>query len=210
VATLTLQDVRKAARGITTQGMTEAAFVAALPALKIIAVAGVKDHFRNKAAPDGTAWKPLKRARIDGSSNVLEDTGRLKNSVQARGTTDLTLFSSHPAANLHQYGGRVVPRTAHMLALPLTREAKRVGSPRQNGFPRPLFVYVSRRGHAFLAEPTPLGLVLQYLLKRYVDVPARPFVGFSPATLRKMERVLADRQSAYLSRIVNPTAVRRL
>jgi phage gpG-like protein len=173
----------------------------------LLAHAGVTDSFARQVSPEGVPWKKLAHPRPRGGSLVLQDTGRLRNSCKATATaTQIVLTASHPGANVHQYGATIRPVRAKRLAVPMTREAARVGSPRGR-FPRPLFVLVARTGSLFLAESKLKGrgkkrkpeTVLQYALRASVTVPARPFVGFSEETLRKIDRLYADRVEEFVT-----------
>lgn len=177
-----------------------------MKALQVIAVAGMRSHFVEQRGPDGKAWGKLAHPRPDGGEQVLRDKGLLYNSLGSRITGEqLVLFASHPGANIHNFGGILTPKKARALAIPLTREAKRAGSPRQNGFPRPLFLLVSKNRKAFLAERAENGgLVFHYILVRSVRIPKREFVGFSEKTLDKMEAVLASRLMDKLASAFDP------
>lgn len=176
---------------------------AAMPALKVLAVAGVKEHFALSQSPEGTPWKPIAHPRPDGGSGrPLRDKGLLAASISATNTEEtLALHASHPAANVHQFGATIRPTRAKALTIPLTREAKRVGSPGRGRFPRSLFVLAAKGGRsAFLAERDESGTVtLHYVLKREVKVPARPYLGFSAKTLDKVTRLLADRLARHIA-----------
>lgn len=177
-----------------------------IKALGVIAVAGARQHFTDQSGPDGKKWDSLKHPRPDGGGRILEDKGLLKASIQARTVKGMIqLVSSHPAANLHQYGGTITPKIARALAIPLTREAKRTGSPRRNGFPRPLFIVKTKNGKAFLAESNDGKLVWHYILVRQVKVGKREFLGFSAKTLDKMERLLALRLMQKVQSAFDPT-----
>lgn len=167
--------------------------------LEVIAVSGAKDHFIKSVDPDGKPLLPLAHPRPNGGGRVLRDKGLLMASLSA--STDqngLTLKESHPAANLHDKGGTIRPKSAKRLAIPITREAKRAGSPRNN-FPRPLFIVGANTGTGtlYLGESTGKGkrakLVIHYVLVRQVTIPQRRTVGFSRETIDKMVRVLFDR-----------------
>lgn len=172
-----------------------------MPQIRMLAVAGVKEHFQRGQSPDGTVWLKLKHPRPDGGDRPLEDKGRLKASVRAESQgADLLLTASTPYANLHQFGGVVRPKRAKMLAIPITKEAKRVGSPRANRFPRPLFVLAKEDGPPTLAESLTDGTVrVHYVLRREVRIPPRPFLGFSRATQEKIERVIQDRVAQWVA-----------
>lgn len=166
----------------------------AMPALRAIAVSENRKNFNSGLSPDGTAFAPLKYPRPDGSSQPLRDKGLLGASLSATSTEDeVVLKASHAGANLHQYGGTVRARKK-FLTIPKTVEAKRVGSPGGGRFPRPLFfVAATNPRHGLLCESDASGrLVVHYVLVPEVTVPAREFVGFTPAALDKMRRVLAD------------------
>jgi hypothetical protein len=90
-------------RDLTNMGAVGVVVRSVSQALKVLAVSGVKEHFRDQRDPDGIPWKRLGRPRPDGSERVLQDKGTLPASVRAEvdGTT-LTLTASHVAANVHQ------------------------------------------------------------------------------------------------------------
>lgn len=164
-----------------------------LQALKVMAVSGVREHFQKQQAPDGTPWQPLKRPRPDGSDVPLRDQGLLAASISASVTErELIVQASHPGAAVHQFGAEIRPKGKY-LAIPQTKEAKRIGSARL--FPRSLFFVAckSATGNGLLCERGQGGkLIIQYFLTKGVNVPARPYLGFSEKTLNKMQRLLAD------------------
>jgi phage gpG-like protein len=179
---------------------------AAMPALRVLAVAGVKEHFATGTSPEGTPWKPIEHPRPDGGSGrPLRDKGLLAASISATNTEEtLALHASHPAANVHQFGATIRPTRAKALTIPLTKEAKRVGSPGRGRFPRALFVLATKGGRsAFLAERDDSGtLTLHYALKREVKIPARPYLGFSSKTLGKVTSLLADRYARRIADVL--------
>lgn len=179
--------------------------------LKVLAVAGVKEHFRRSQAPDGTPWRALSHARVGGGDKPLLDKGTLQASVTAEVTgKQLILMASHPAAGVHQFGATIRPKNGRFLAIPLTPEAKRVGSPRQNHFPRPLFVYAAQEGRKlFLAESVEGELTIQYRLVGSVTIPPRPYLGFSATTVDKITRVIADRAEAMAVAVCQGAAASR-
>lgn len=158
------------------------------PAMRIaqqMIVADVKQNFAGSHDPDGRPWLPLAHPRPAGGNKPLQDKGLLAASISARsqGRT-IVVGTSRPGANLHQNGGVVRPVRAKFLAIPLTREASRAGSPRR--FPAPL--------HAVVASATGKGVLAdargraQYALVKSVRVPARPFLGFG---LKLIDRLAA-------------------
>ena len=149
-----------------------------------VLVSDVKRRFATSTAPDGARWRPLKFRRARGGDRPLQDTGRLLASVTGRATpTEVVVGTAHPAAALHQFGGTVRPKKGKYLAIPLTREAARAGSPRRmKGTPRaPLFA--KKVGGRWVGH---------FLLARKAVVPARPFLGISKEAERAVAAVLAD------------------
>lgn len=173
---------------------------------KILAVAGVHEHFANQTGPDGKPWKPLAHPRPDGSRVPLRDKGLLEGSVKGSvNAAELVLRASHPGARVHQFGAIIVPKSAKMLAIPLTVEAKRYGSPRRFPKRRRLFVFTSKKtGNKLLAENKDGTLTFHYVLKDHVYVTPRPYIGFSDRTLKKIERVVADRFADSVAAIFRP------
>lgn len=142
-------------------------------------VSDVKRRFLTGTSPDGTRWRPLKFKRPRGGTRPLQDTGRLMASITGRSSpTEVVVGTAHPAAALQQHGGVVRPKKGKFLAIPLTKEAQRAGSPRRmKGSTRmPLF-----------ARRVDGQLVGHFLLCKKVTVPPRPFLGLS----RECEKVIA-------------------
>ena len=108
-----------------------------------------------------------------------DQTGRLTRSIK------IVLFA-YPAGNgvrgtwgstdvnyalMQEIGGTIRPKRAKFLAVPISEEAKRAGSPRN----LPNLVYVqSVRGQPMLVNEN-TGRV-HYLLKKSVTIPARPYL----------------------------------
>lgn len=150
-----------------------------------IGVSDIKRRFATGTAPDGQRWRPLKYGRPAGGDKPLSDTGRLANSIAGRSTASaIVWFTNLPGAALLHYGGTVVPKKAKFLSIPLTREAKRAGSPRRvkGSAAVPLF---ARRVQG--------RLVGHFLLVKRAVVPARPFMGLSPQALDAMAQVWGQR-----------------
>lgn len=149
-----------------------------------ILVSDIRQRFATGTAPDGTRWRPLKYPRPNGGNHPLRDTGALAASFTARAdATGVTVGTTHPGAALQNAGGTVVPRRGKFLAVPLTREAKRAGSPRRmRGDDRtPLF-----------ARKVGGRMVGHFLLVRKAVVPARPFLGVSRTASEQVGRVLLE------------------
>ena len=172
-----------------------------LRAMGTLAVGAVRQSFGTGIGYDGRQWKPLAHSRPNGGDKPLLDKGLLRASISAMVTeSEIRLQASHPGAAIHQFGGTVRATSGKMLAIPLSKEAKRAG--RARNFPRRLFVLAihGSRKKALLCERTIKsttknttgGLVVHYVLAREVTIPARPYLGFSDETLEKMQRLLAD------------------
>ena len=159
-----------------------------------VLLADIRRRFGTGTAPDGTRWKPIRR-RPNGGDKPLLDAGLLRASVRAVPTaTGAAAFSTLPYAGLHQFGGTVRPSRAKYLAIPLTRAAKRAGSPRR--FPRRLRFrpFRRRKSGGVMYEPGATGKAGtdHYLLLPEVTVPARPFLGASAAALADIDRLAAE------------------
>lgn len=170
-----------------------------MPQLKVMAVAGAKDHFTQQRGPDGKPWAPLSHPRPNGGDKVLRDRGLMMASISASVTeVGLKLSASSPGANLMNFGGTVKPKKGKFLSIPLTKDAKRAGGARN--FPRPLFAVGVVSGNVFLGESKGKGkrqtVVYHYVLVKSVTVPARLFIGFSQETLNKMTRLLLDKHTS--------------
>lgn len=162
-----------------------------LKALEVLAVADVRKHFDRGEGPSGK-WKPLKHKRVSGGDKPLLDTATLRNACIAKADdSGLTLSCNARGAALHQFGGIVKPVRAKALAIPLTVEAKRAGSPRRfrgklhREGPRdqPTGVLVETKGEKRIAH---------YALVKSVKVPARPFLWLSDGFYEQAAKILAD------------------
>lgn len=150
-----------------------------------IAVSDVKRRFATGTAPDGARWKPLRYPRANGGTQPLRDTGVLMASITGRHTaTEVIVGTTHPGAALHNFGGTVVPKRTKFLALALSAQAKRAGSPRRmSGTPNmPLF-----------ARKVGGRMVGHFLLVKRVVVPRREFMGLSAQGIGAITAALAER-----------------
>lgn len=164
--------------------------------VEVLVLGAIRKGITDGVSPSGSPFKPLSHGRPSGGSKPLLDRGILRASVSVHaGPQGLVLRSNAPGARLHQHGGTVVPKRAKALAIPVTREAARAGSPR--AFPRPLFVLKKAgdpRGGVLAERPERGGRpVVHYLLRRSVTVPARPFLGISKDTATMIGKVLSRR-----------------
>lgn len=180
-----------------------------LKACKVLIQADAKENFAGSHTPEGQPWPPLAHPRPSGGAVPLRDQGLLMASVVGQGSghvEEITSYQLRLGTNLdraaiHQHGGVIRPRNAKMLAIPLTREAARAGSPRS--FPRPLGM-VSRPGHPPLLVEEKAGTgkgqpgrggsrsVFQYVLVASVTIPARRFLGFSAKVVDRIQKVFAE------------------
>lgn len=120
-----------------------------------------KVNFDRSVTPDGRPWAPLRfpRARGGGAgSKPLRDRGLLMASMQGRGPNAVERISGATLeqgtnleyANLHQYGGVIVPTGGRkFLAIPRTPEAARTPARK---FPRPLRAIIGKRGGVLVEE----------------------------------------------------------
>jgi len=171
---------------------------------RLLIIKEVRDCFQNSHDPDGRPWLPIKiRARGNvGQAKPLLDRGLLRASIVTAGrghVEELTPLSLRFGTNLeyaatHQYGDpNRVPVNAKALAIPLTPAAYRARSPRNFGKPLslewPFLVDYKIKGRGKAAALTPQR---QYLLRRSVSIPARPFLGITPAMTAGFERIFAE------------------
>lgn len=173
--------------------LTPADLAPVYAAMQVQATAMTKRHFADGKGPDGKAWAPLAFPRPSGGSGLpLRDTGRLMASIAARADAGgLVVGTAHPAASLHQHGGIVTAKKGKFLAIPLTKEARRAGSPRGYGKPLHFRSRSGGRSGALVESRTGKGKRQQggravYALVPSVRVPARPFLGFGPDELQRL------------------------
>lgn len=124
-----------------------------------ILVSAVKERFATTSAPDGARWRPLRHPRPNGGDVPLRDTGILMASFTGgHDATSVWVGTTHPGAAIHNFGG-VVRGKNKMLAIPLTKEAKRSGGPRRwEATYGPLQFRPTRQGRKFLLMGAPVKL----------------------------------------------------
>ena len=181
----------------------DSVFSGAMPAIRVMSVSGVRAGIRRGVSPDGTPFLPLKHNRPEGAGRPLHDKGLLAASVSATSKgRQVTLATNNPGAALHQWGGTITAKTGKYLAIPISKEAKRVGSPRKNHFPRKLFFLATQSAGGLLAEGDGKdGIIAHYVLKEKVVIPPRPFLGWSDQTLDRIERTIGDRAVSALAKL---------
>src|SRR5260370_7017072 len=143
-------------------GVVQTDFTPAWRRVGVLLGADMKKNFQGQHSPDGTPWQPLKMNRArnpKGTGQILRDRGLLMASAMGRGPNAVSRETPHSLewgtnvsyAATHQDGATIRPVKGKALAIPLTREAYRVGSPRN--FPRPLsFVWPKGQSWWFLSE----------------------------------------------------------
>ncbi len=147
-------------------------------------VSDVKRRFLTATSPDGMRWRPLRFKRPRGGDRPLQDTGRLMASITGKSSpTEIVVGTAHPSAGLHQFGGVVKPKKGKYLAIPLTKEAQRAGSPRRMKGSKKVPLFARRvEGQ----------LVGHFLLVKKAVIPARPFLGISKEAERVVAAILLD------------------
>lgn len=169
-----------------------------------ILISYTKQNFAAGRGPDGQSWPPLVMSRPRGGDKPLRDRGLLMASVtsQRQGNIhrltpkELVWGTNLDYAATHQHGAVIRPTKAKALAIPLSREAYRAGSPRNM---TGLFIFRSSksrtgRSEGFLVEAKGKGrrLVFHYMLKAQVKIPARPFLGLNEPMLDDMTEAFWD------------------
>src|ERR1700747_2601867 len=188
-----------------------------LRVIRQLVVRDIEQNFNQSHAPDGTPWLPLRFARPNsqGADKPLYSRGFLLASAVGSGVghieeitgNSLTIASTLPQAAVHQYGATITAKNGKMLAIPLSAEASNYTGPRggSNPFPRQLDL-VARPGHApLLVEHQDAKgkkgerMEAHYILVPQVTIPARPFLGIGPQTMRQIGVVLAEHSAQRLT-----------
>ena len=147
-----------------------------LPAMQImgrVLKTGAQLRFRSTSGPDGAAWEKSFRAKHEGGQ-TLSLTRRLRNSITYTATASTATVGTNVAyAAIHQFGGTIRAKNAQFLSIPVTPAARAAGSPRNMAG---LHVAQTLKGQFMLVNDKG---VTQYLLRKQVNIPARPFLGVS-------------------------------
>jgi phage gpG-like protein len=198
---MTLDDWIRRAKTITAESFEPWIQEAAMLCVPL-AVSGCKRHFTEQRGPDGQPWPALKFDRPSGPGIPLRDSGRLMASIQGRAEDGtIVLGTNRVGATSHQYGATIVPVNAKYLTIPTTLEAKRAGSPRD--YPGELVPRVNRartkgvllaKGES--SNPKwnrPGGWHVAYILTTGpIEIPARPFIGFSNDTASEIAELASE------------------
>jgi phage gpG-like protein len=187
------KDVRRVMRDLRrlVEGETDVA-------LRIIGTEGVRgaqENIRQQHGPNGEGWPALKWR----NGRALQDTRRLYNSityVAPLGSKVVTIGTNVIYSALHHFGGIITPKRAKMLFLPLSRKIARAYSGNARRDYPGAFIFRSRKGNLLLARRKEgsrrrgAALELLGLLRDSVRIPARPYLGISPATWTRIRKAL--------------------
>lgn len=136
-------------------------------------VASVGDRFAKTAGPDGTPWEKSRRARKD-SGVTLTDSGRLRQSItHTAGPATVEIGTNLIYAAIHQFGGTITKHAA-------SRQIHR----RQSDLDRGVSRFVKRE-EADVSSWHEVG-------EHAITMPARPFLGLSPADETEIAAILRD------------------
>ena len=135
--------------------------------LTLIATTAVK-RIRDRIRKGNIVPKTIKKS----SKKTLVESGKLLRSIKYRIDGDKIIISAGgagiPYAKIHHYGGRIFPKKAKYLAIPLTRAAR-------NKSPREFEDTFIQKGIIF--RNVKKGKIEAiYKLKKFVDIPARPYM----------------------------------
>lgn len=159
--------------------------------LAMLFQADVRRQFYAGVTAAGVPFQKLRFPRPAGGDKPLLNTGILANSYVAEADTKaIEVASRHPGAALQQAGGVVKPIRAKALAIPLTVEATRYGSPRR--FPRKLFTFPGGGGlYERVGQGKNARIVKHYLFTKQTKHDPRP-VGFSDKAIGEASEMLLD------------------
>jgi phage gpG-like protein len=153
----------------------------------LIVVSDLKGRISRGVSPDGTKYLPLGHTRPNGGNNPLLSTGVLRNSITSVvAGNSISVGTNLLYGPVHQYGATIVPVKAKLLAIPITKTARYAGSPRR--FPGKL-TFVPTKSGGILKDAKG---VVHYVLVDKVEIPARPFIGFSSDALKLVNQVAAE------------------
>ncbi len=97
-------------------------------------------------------------------------------------------------AKIHEFGGKIVPKKAKMLAIPINAQADALIQQygRTRNIPN-LFVYKAKSGGLFLARSESGELEVLFALKDSVQMPPRPYVRPAVAKVKRLLGPLAKK-----------------
>ncbi|SOD42327.1 phage virion morphogenesis protein [Nitrosovibrio sp. Nv4] len=95
-------------------------------AMRDIAILGgssTRERFRTEVGPDGKRWKPSLRVQISGGRTLTQD-GHLGDSINIRSGRDFAEWGVNRIyAAIHQFGGKIKPKSAASLRFRLANGA---------------------------------------------------------------------------------------
>ncbi|HOY61625.1 MAG TPA: hypothetical protein PLK80_08060 [bacterium] len=153
----------------------------------------VVDAFDGGGYPEG-AWKKSRRAGEEGKT--LLETGRLRNGIIGSfksGAWEMRYGSSDKRARLLFKGGKVLPRRAKALAVPLTKEAKRRRPSEYGDDLFPLKMGDSKKMFLARKRGKKGKIELLYILLKSVTLPPRKFPQPLEADMKYFERLLREK-----------------
>lgn len=162
-------------KALTTLGkMTEGDFSIPLQRMGQRLVRSTAENFKNEQSPEGEDWKPLaqitkalrRRGKKDGEPKILQDSGRLRNSVTSQVTmnidkTSLEFGTNVEYAKTHQFGG---PSTITVIR-------------KKN---------VKKKSGKYGKRPFATAYT------KTIQVPARPFLGIKETDKEAFKKILKD------------------
>jgi phage gpG-like protein len=177
-------------------------------------VGQVRRTFESQTDPEtGAPWKPVQPFGhgTDPSHKILQSNagagliGALMAAPMVVEGDEVSIAppDSVPYANIHQWGGTIVPRHAKNLALPMSREDALAGSAgrwweQQKGKGNKPFIYRARTGkrNLFIALRGSDGkLELHWLLKKMVTIPQRRYFGWNDTYNNEIASVCMKRMA---------------
>lgn len=159
-----------------------------------VVLSSTQQRFQAGAGPDGIPWPKSRRAEEQSGQTLLDKgyAGGLVGSLQAKSDAKSGKVGTNKAyAAMQQFGGVVKPRNAKALAIPLTPQARRAGSPTK--FSKKLsLVWPKGSKYGWLIERQAATKrktareIAQYLLAPSVTLPARPYLGITAADVAEI------------------------
>lgn len=176
-------------------------------AIPVKAIAQQKDPVTGRSWPKNAPITMAARSGGGGNGKRLDDTGQLRQSLQASfrtSSTEMKLGTNKPQARILQRGGRITPKRRSHLWMPMNYTAKRAGSPHRwwkqaesKGWAP--FIFKSKKGNLIIAymkgykkgarapqygQKKARGgragvLTPMFLGKKFVRIAATPYLGFS-------------------------------
>jgi hypothetical protein len=170
------------------------------PMLAAAATAGaraVRTHFRTLAAQGNKRGWP--------SQGFYLEEGFKKTSVGEISDTEAKISIASAPMALRYSGGVITAKRGKALTIPQTALAYSLGSPREGGWDgrSDAFLLFRPRGKDFLATRDGRRLVVQYLLRPSVKIPANPAVLPPP---EELDKTMFDAGAAALDRALRRQA----